>query len=320
MDPRVLLKAAGFLFLIVVGVPGNVFILIQFICLKIIEKKLLPANIMLVVLALANLLVLFSRVLPQSLEALGLSNLLNDNECMLIIYTYRVSRAMCIAITSLLSCHQCILIAPNSKMWSFLKQNVSQNMSIIIFSVWLIILIMYPYSMSIARAKGNFTTSPFTLHVVFCNIDFLNYFSYILNGAFMASRDFLFVGLMTLASGYIVYLLINHEKTVREIRSSSRKKGKSVEYKASRAVILLVALYVVLFGLDNSMWIYTLTMSNVSPDMNDVRIMLACSYSALSPLVIIATNQKLQQRVKFRNKNKEILWTSQSSSMNNLPP
>ncbi|XP_073525282.1 olfactory receptor class A-like protein 1 [Phyllobates terribilis] len=296
MDPRVLLKASGFLFLMVIGIPGNVFILIQFICLKIIEKKLLPANIMLVVLALANLLVLFSRVLPQSLEAIGLSNLLSDTECMLIIYTYRVSRAMCIAITSMLSCHQCILIAPNSRGWFFLKQKVSQNMSILISTVWLIILIMYPYSMSISRAKGNFTTSPFTLHVVFCNIDFKNYFSYILNGAFMASRDFIFVGLMTLASGYIVYLLINHERTVREIRSLDKRKRKSVEYKASRAVIVLVVLYVVLFGLDNSMWIYTLTMSNVSPEMNDARIMLACSYSAISLLVIIATNQKLQQR------------------------
>ncbi|KAM3936071.1 olfactory receptor class A-like protein 1 [Leptodactylus fuscus] len=320
MDPRVLLKAAGFLFLLTVGVPGNVYILVQFICLKIIDKKLLPANVILMVLALANLLVLFSRVLPQCLEAIGVRNLLNNTECMLIIYTYRVSRAMCIAITSLLSCHQCIVIAPNSAVWSFLKQNVSQNTSIIIFTIWLIILIMYPYSMSIARAKGNFTTSPFTLHVVYCDIDFLNYFSYILNGAFMASRDFIFVGLMTLASGYILYILFNHEKTVREIRSSDRKKRNSVEYKASRAVILLVALYVVLFGLDNSMWIYTLTMSNVSPDMNDARIMLACSYSALSPLVIIATNQKLQQRIKCKQKHRANFWISQNSSVSDLPP
>ncbi|XP_071989605.1 olfactory receptor class A-like protein 1 [Engystomops pustulosus] len=320
MDPRVLFKAAGFLFFMVVGIPGNVFILVQFICLKVIEKKLLPAHFMLVVLALANLIVIFSRVLPQSLEAVGLSNLLNNTECMLIIYSYRVSRAMCIAVTSLLSCHQCIIIAPNSGVWSFLKQKVSQNMSIIVFTTWLIILIMYPYSMSIARAKGNFTTSPFVLHVVFCNIDFLNYFSYILNGAFMASRDFIFVALMTLASSYIVYLLLNHERTIRGIRSSDRKKRNSMEYKASRAVILLVALYVVLFGLDNSMWIYTLTMSNVSPDLNDARIMLACSYSALSPLIIIATNKKLQQRAKFRNKNRAILWTMQNSSMSDVPP
>ncbi|XP_056416665.1 olfactory receptor class A-like protein 1 [Hyla sarda] len=318
MDPHALLKAAGFLFLMVVGVPGNIFILVQFICLRIVEKKLLSANIMLVVLALANLLVLFSRILPQSLEAIGMNNLLNDTECMLIIYTYRVSRAMCIAITSLLSCHQCILIAPNFGVWSFLKQKVSQNTSIIISTIWLMILIMYPYSMSIARAKGNFTTSPFTLHVIFCNIDFVNYFSYILNGAFMATRDFIFVGLMTLASSYIVYLLLSHEKTVRGIRSSDKRKKKSVEYKASRAVILLVVLYVVLFGLDNSMWIYTLTMSGVSPETNDARIMLSCSYSALSPFVIIATNQKLQQRVKYRQKKKAILWISQNSTISDL--
>ncbi|XP_063301869.1 olfactory receptor class A-like protein 1 [Pelobates fuscus] len=314
MDTRLAFKATGFLLLLVIGVPGNIFILSQFTFLRIIEKKLPPANVILMVLSFVNLLVLLSRVIPQSLEAIGVENLLNDIECKLALYTYRVSRAMSISVTSLLSCHQCILITPNTGMWSCLKQRMISNINTIILILWFINIIMYPYSMSIARAKGNFTTSPYTLHVVYCNMDFLNYFSYILNGAFMASRDFIFVGLMTLASGYLVYVLLSHEKMIKNIRSSDRKKGRSVEYKASRAVILLVALYVVLFGMDNAMWIYTLTMSNVSPDINDARILLACSYSALSPLVIIATNSKLQQKMQRSPKNRSLHWTSSNSS------
>ncbi|XP_075471534.1 olfactory receptor class A-like protein 1 [Ascaphus truei] len=312
MDLHLLFKATGLLLLVVIGIPGNVFILLQFTCLRIIEKKLLPANIILMVLALVNLLVILSRGIPQSLKAIGLENVLDDTQCKFVIYTYRVSRAMCICVTSLLSCHQCVLISPTTRMGVYLKQRVTRNVSNIIFIIWLINLIIYPYSSSIAVARGNFTTSPYTLHLMYCDIDFLNYVSYTLNGSFLASRDFIFVGLMTLASTYIVYVLLRHEKTIKDIRSSDRAKGRSVEYKASRAVILLVALYVALFGFDNCMWIYTLTLSNVTPDMNDARIVLACSYSALSPVVIIATNPKLQKKVKCSQRTNSLPWTSQN--------
>ncbi|XP_053311870.1 olfactory receptor class A-like protein 1 [Spea bombifrons] len=314
MDLHLLFKAIGFILLLVIGVPGNIFIIAQFTCFRIIEKKLLPANIILLVLSIVNLLVLLSRVIPQSLEAIGMENLLSDVECKLVIYTYRVSRAMSISVTSLLSCYQCLLITPRSGLCTYLKKIVTHNISILILILWIINIIMYTYSMSISRAKGNFTTSPYTLHVVYCNIDFLNYFTYILNGAFFTNRDFIFIGLMTLASGYIVYLLISHEKSIKGIRRSDRHKGRSVEYKASRAVILLVCLYVLLFGLDNAMWIYTLTMSNVSPNMNDARILLACSYSALSPLIIITSNPKLQQSMKWSQKN--MMIHSQTSQNN----
>ncbi|XP_071989609.1 olfactory receptor class A-like protein 1 [Engystomops pustulosus] len=297
MHPLLLLKAIGFFLLVVIGIPGNMFILIQFTFIKIIEKKLLPTNTILTVLATANLLVIFSRIIPQSLYAIGIEDLLDNTECKLVIYTYRVSRAMSICTTSLLSCHQCILIAPSTKVWTYLKQKVSQNVMTIIIILCFINLSMYPYSF-LALARKNITTSPYALHLVYCDVDFLNYTAYIINGSIYTLRDFIFVGLMALASIYIVFTLLRHEKTVKGIRSSNRGQKRSTEYKASRAVILLVALYVVLFGLDNSMWIYTLTLSNVSSDMNDIRIFLASSYATLSPIVIIITNPKLKHSWK----------------------
>ncbi|XP_075471535.1 olfactory receptor class A-like protein 1 [Ascaphus truei] len=312
MDPSLLVKATGFLLLVVIGIPGNVLILLQFTHIRIIEKKLLTINIILMVLALVNLFVVVSRVIPQSLNAIGLENLLDDTECKLVIYTYRVSRAMSICVTSLLSCQQCILIAPTTRLWAYLKRRTTQNVVVIIIFLWLINLSMYPYSILNARArKKNLTTSPYTLHLVYCNADFLNYMSYIVNGTFYALRDFIFVMLMALASSYIVYVLLNHERSIKGIRSSARVQGRSVEYKASRAVILLVALYVVLFGMDNSMWIYTLTLSNVSPDMNDIRIFLASSYSTLSPIVIIATNPKLRRSLTCSYEKKPLSCTHQ---------
>uniref|UniRef100_A0A6I8R407 Vomeronasal type-1 receptor n=2 Tax=Xenopus tropicalis TaxID=8364 RepID=A0A6I8R407_XENTR len=307
MNILLYVKAVGFFLLAATGIPGNMYILVKFAIIKVTEKKLLPTNSILMVLAFMNLLIVFSRINLQFLNAIGVENFLDDSKCKFFVYTYRVGRAMSICTTSLLSCYQCIIIAPQTRLWAYLKQKAMQNVFFITTAILIANLILYPSSIIYAIAKNNSTTSPYTLRLVYCDMDYLTYETYIINGAIFASRDFLFVGLMTVASIYIVYVLFCHEKSIKGKRSTDRLPGKSVEYKASRAVVMLVILYVILFGFDNSMWIYTLTLSNVTPDMNDARIVLACSYSALSPIVIIATNPKLQQMLTFLKRRKFVL-------------
>ncbi|XP_063301427.1 olfactory receptor class A-like protein 1 [Pelobates fuscus] len=310
-------KAAGFLLLMTIGIPGNIFILFQFTYTRVLEKKLLHTNIILMALAVANLLLILSRIIPESLNSLGIKDLLNDPECKLVIFTFRVSRAMSICVTSLLSCYQCILIAPRRSFWLYIKKIVTQNVVIILIILWFINLSVYPYFVWNARARRNLTSSPYTLHLVYCDADFLTYIAYVAIGSFYALRDLFSVGLMTLASSYIVYRLLSHERSMKGMRSSDKSQSRTVEYKASRAVILLVALYVLLFGLDNSMWIYTLTLSNVSPNMNEIRIFLASSYSAFSPIVIILTNPKFDQCFVHCNRNRSLPLLPQQGSVSN---
>ncbi|MEE6493456.1 hypothetical protein FKM82_016846 [Ascaphus truei] len=315
MDIHLLLKAIFFFFLAVMGIPGNILILLKLAYARAKEKKLLPTNVILMALASVNLLVVLSRVIPQALNAIGVKNLLDDDKCKLFLFTFRVSRAMSICLTSLHSCHQCIRLAPATSLWIYLKQRVTQNLLVIAIIILLSINSCLCSSFPLyAHAKKNSTTSPYTLHLVYCNTDFLTYISYIVNGTIYTVRDFLFVGLMILTSSYIVYVLLRHMKNIKGLRRSDRDKVKLVEYKASRAVILLVAQYVMFFSLDNSMWVYTLTLSNVSANLNDARIGLACSFSALSPVVIIATNPKLQWKGTFVLTRQRLIQTDQEES------
>uniref|UniRef100_A0A8C5PCA8 Vomeronasal type-1 receptor n=1 Tax=Leptobrachium leishanense TaxID=445787 RepID=A0A8C5PCA8_9ANUR len=292
----------GFIILMVIGIPGNTFILIRFAYLKLKERKLKPTDTILMGLALVNLILVLNRVIPQALEALGMDDLFSDTECKVVLFTYRVSRAMAICITSLLSCHQCISIAPANRHWIFLKQKVSNNITRIILVFFCFNVALYPSRIIYGRARRNVTVSLYTLHLVYCDCDFGNYNSYILNGVFPVVREVLVVGLMVLASLYIVYILFQHQKAIMGMRSSDKDNVKSVEYRASRAVIMLVALYVALFGMDTSVWIYTLSLHNVSSDINDARIFLGASYSALSPVVVIATNPKLHKELYLCSK------------------
>ncbi|XP_056416129.1 olfactory receptor class A-like protein 1 [Hyla sarda] len=307
MEVRLLVKALAFILLMVIGIPGNFFILLKFFYIKLIEKRLLPANIILMVLALSNILVVFSRVIPQALYAIGIKDLLDDKECKLVLFTFRVSRAMSICVTSLLSCHQCVLVAPINRYWSYLKEKLSKNVTLVIILLLAMNISLYPSTVLYGQATSNYT-SQYSLHLVYCDADFVTYISFLLNGLVSVIREIIFVGLMTLSSSYMVSILYQHGKNIKGKRASDRGQTRSTEYRASRAVILLVALYVLLYGMDNSMWIYTLSLSVVSPEMNDTRIFLAASYSALSPIVIIATNPKLHKgtQSKWRKKIVEI--------------
>ncbi|KAM4701910.1 olfactory receptor class A-like protein 1 [Discoglossus pictus] len=316
MEIRLLLKALGFILLVVIGIPGNVFILLKFTHVKIIEKKLLPANIIQMVLATSNILVIFSRVIPQALDAIGVENLLDDTECKLVLFTYRVSRAMSICITSYLSCHQCVLIAPVTQYWVYFKDKLNQNVSLIIILILALNMSLYPSALIYGKARTNSTTSPYVLRLVYCNADFLTYVSFLLNGLVSVIREIIFLGLMAFSSSYIVSMLHRHGKSMKGMRSSDRGQTRTVEYKASRAVISLVVLYVLLYGMDNSMWIYTLTLSSVSTEMNDTRIFLAASYSAMSPMVIIATNPKLH--ITFKNPWKKKLIESKKKGISKM--
>ncbi|OCT91586.1 hypothetical protein XELAEV_18014645mg [Xenopus laevis] len=267
------LKAAGFLCLLIIGIPANISLILRFVHMGFLEKKLLPANIIRMSLSCANLFVLISRIIPQTLFSIGLKHLFNDQHCKLVIFVFRVSRAMVICITSFLSCHQCIIIAPATGNWKYLKQIVSRYVLIIIFLFLAMNVAIYPNPILFGWATTN-ETSPYTLHLVYCDVDFMNYATYLINGLVSAIREIIFVGLMALSSMYMV-------ANVR------------IEYKASRAVILLVTMYMALFGMDNSMWIYTLTMTNVDPDVSDTRVFLAASFAALSPIHIFSTTPKL---------------------------
>ncbi|XP_075189703.1 olfactory receptor class A-like protein 1 [Anomaloglossus baeobatrachus] len=299
MEIRLLLKALGFILLLVLGIPGNIFILLKFACIKIVEKKLLPANIILLAIIFSNIVVIFSRVLPQAMAGVGVEHLLNDLQCKFVLVSYRVSRAMSICGTSFLSLYQCTLIATMNTFWSKLKVIITQYVKVIIALLFGINLSIYCVTFYFTNVKTNTTTSAYTLQLVYCTLDFKAYESFITYGAIVTIREIISLALLALSSSYIVYVLIQHAKSIRGIRSSDRGQNQTVEHKASRSVILLVAMYVLLYGMDNTIWVYSLTMTKIDPEIHELRVFLSTSYSALSPFLLIATNPKLHKKTSI---------------------
>ncbi|XP_043932217.1 olfactory receptor class A-like protein 1 [Protopterus annectens] len=304
MEIQLNLKSAGFVLLLVIGISANFTILMLFLVSAISDKKLMPTDFILTKLSFVNIVVVLVRGIPQTLTALGMQKLFNDNGCKFVVFTYRVCRAMCVCTTAVLSIYQCIILLPPSSKYVTLKQKASQNIHLIFIFLWCINYIIYiPVGFMYSQSEVNLSITKYTLNLQFCFVRLPDEASYTVYGTIFSFRDFFFVGLMVLSSSYIVAVLYKHNKRLQNMRSLDKKQGNSIELKVAKAVVMLVALYVFLFGLDNAIWMYTLNVSKVEAAISEIRAFLVILYNAVSPLLIIGTNKKIQQKLKCISTN-----------------
>ncbi|XP_029357852.1 olfactory receptor class A related 2 isoform X2 [Echeneis naucrates] len=141
------------------------------------------------------------------------------------------------------------------------------------------------------------------------------------NGAAQVGRDVVPMALMTLASLIILVFLYKHSQQVKGLRSSKSGGGScgrsgGAEQRAAKAVVMLVSLYVVLYGVDNGLWVYTLTVRRTmsSSFISDLRIFFSSLYAALSPVVIIVSNRKVNGTLRCAVQQKPVQEKTKSLS------
>ncbi|KAL4622482.1 vomeronasal type-1 receptor 1-like [Arapaima gigas] len=235
MEVRVVLKATGFICLVLVGIPANLSVLLLFCHLHFTHGRLPPNDFILTTLAVNNLAVLLFRGIPQTLVALGLRYFMNDWGCKVVIFSYRMSRAMSICVTALLGCYQSVSVAPATPRWTVLKHWLTAHLphAIIIFWVMNAFIchgaILYPQTPPI-----NGSIPEYTLNLEFCIVVFPGFEVFIVHGVVYTVRDVAFVGVMVLAAVYMLLVLYRHRQQMKGLRGASR-----ASVVASQAVLLL---------------------------------------------------------------------------------
>lgn len=288
--------------LTVVGVPGNSAIILAFFLSLYKENRLLPADAILLHLACANLMVVGIRCLLETLASFDLANVFGDVGCKAVIFVYRTSRSLSIWLTFVLSAYQCLSIAPPGSRWASIHTSAAQYLGYIFLSVWAINTCMSSAAIlfSVGIHNGS-SLSNHGINVKLCFVRFPTKQAKDAVGASQVGRDVVPMALMTLASLIILVFLYKHSKKVKGLHSGSGGGGSGgAEQRAAKAVVALVTLYVVLYGVDNGLWVYTLTVRKTmgSSLISDLRIFFSSLYAALSPLVIIATNRKVNSRLR----------------------
>ncbi|KAI7791017.1 olfactory receptor class A related 1 [Triplophysa rosa] len=295
MDLCVTIKGVSFLLQAGLGILANILVLLAYVHIALTDPNLQPVDMILCHLAFADLLLLLTRGVPQTMTLFGLRNLLDDAGCKVVIYTYRIARALSVCITCMLSVFQAVTVAPASGLYlSRLKAMLPQLVVPTFVALWFINMAICIAAPFFSVAPRNGTVPPFTLNLGFCHVDFRDNLSYVINGIAVSVRDFAFVGVMLGSSVYILVLLHRHSRKVRGIR---RVQGGTMETRAAKTVVMLVVLYAVFFGLDNVIWIYMLTVAQVPPVVADMRVFFSSCYASLSPFLIISSNKKVKARM-----------------------
>ncbi|KAL4601475.1 vomeronasal type-1 receptor 1-like [Arapaima gigas] len=277
------LKAVGFICLVAVGIPANLSVLLLFCQLHFSRGYLQPNDFILSNLATINLAVLLCRGIPQTLVALGLRHFFNDQGCKAVITCYRMGRAMSICVTALLGCYQSVSVAPTTHRWAVLKRWLPAHLPHTI--ILLCILNIFDCYRAILDSQAplyNGSIPEYTLNLEFCIVVFPGSQVYMVNGVIYTLRDVFFVAVMVLAAAYMLLVLYRHRQQMKGLRGASRASAG-----ASQAVLLL-----------NALWGYTLSVSRVMPAVSDARVFFASCYSALCPVLILATNRRLARNLR----------------------
>ncbi|XP_060926600.1 olfactory receptor class A-like protein 1 [Limanda limanda] len=311
MDLCVTIKGVSFLLQTGMGILGNAVVLLAYGHIIYAEPKLLPVDMILCHLAFANLMLLLTRCVPQTMTVFGLRHLLNDGGCKVVIYAYRIGRALSVCITCMLSVFQAVTLAPAGPRLSRLKPALPSLVLPTFAGLWLLNMAVCIAAPFFSMAPRNGTVPAFTLNLGFCHVDFRDHLSYVINGVAVSVRDFAFVALMLGSSGYILVLLHHHSRKVRGIR---RTHGGGAETRAAKTVITLVVLYVVFFGIDNVIWIYMLTVAKVSPVVADMRVFFSSSYAFLSPYFIMSSNKKVKAKIMCASEQEQPSVDTQESN------
>ncbi|XP_061543895.1 olfactory receptor class A-like protein 1 isoform X1 [Phycodurus eques] len=292
MASEELVRGMLYVSLTVVGVPGNLAVILAFLSLLYQDKRLLVADVIVLHLACVNLTAVAVRCLLETLASFRLAHIFDDAGCKGVIFVYRMSRSLSIWLTFVLSAYQCLSIAPPGSRRASVRTSVARYLGPVFLVLWLVNACMTSAAVLFSFGAGNASASH-SINVEFCFVNFPSKLSKEANGAAQVGRDVVPMALMALASLIILLFLY------KQSRQARGRRGGGSERRAAKAVVTLVTLYVVLYGVDNGLWVYTLTVKKTmsSSLVSDLRIFFSSLYAALSPLVVIASNRKVNGRL-----------------------
>ncbi|XP_042638532.1 vomeronasal type-1 receptor 4-like [Orycteropus afer afer] len=238
-----------FLFQIIIGMLGNFTLLFHYICLDWSRSKLKTMDSILRNLTVANVLLILSRGIPETVAAFGWRNFLSDFGCKLVFYVHRVARGVSMATTCLLSVFQAITISPRNSKLAELKGKAPKYIdpsNVLCWILYNLINIRVPSYVTGNASNRNITSKRYSLY---CSNIAHNSIADSLYAALVSFLDVLCLGLMSWASGSTVLILYRHKQRVQHIHTRNLSPRASPETRATQSILVLVSTFVSIYAL-----------------------------------------------------------------------
>ncbi|XP_059108824.1 vomeronasal type-1 receptor 4-like [Peromyscus eremicus] len=246
-----------FLFsLITVGVLGNSSILFYYLILILNGRHLMPKDLIIEHLTLANCLSLILRGIPRTLSDFGFKYFLDDVGCKLIVYIYRIMRGVSLYAMCLLSCFQAITINPSNSRWMTLKHRVTKYIGPSCSVGWLVHLFLN--ILTLTRVSGPIYNKNATSRMKYGYCSWFT-FDNVATGLYvflLCFFDGLCLGVMACSSVSMVSLLYRHKRQVKYIHSAQNFLKVSPEDRAAQTILTLVCIFVISYSFSSIVVIF----------------------------------------------------------------
>ncbi|XP_048204227.1 putative vomeronasal receptor-like protein 4 [Perognathus longimembris pacificus] len=277
-----------------VGIVGNIFSFLTYMHMFNGTKKKY-IHILFIHLAFTNSIMLLLKVIPKTLASFGVENFLEDVDCMIFIYLERVTRGLSICTTCLLTLVQAITISPRDSVWRKLKLQSARHILCPLLFLWILNSLISMNLLYHIKTISHMNTSQITQNDSYCYFLPGNLIMRWIFLALMVLRDAVFQGIMSVASGYIVFLLCKHHQHVLYLKGSKFLYKTSPEMKAAHSVLLLMLCFLFFYWTECVLSLFIHSFLQNSSMMVNIQEFLRVGYAILSPFILIPKDRNLAQ-------------------------
>ncbi|XP_005414896.1 PREDICTED: vomeronasal type-1 receptor 2-like [Chinchilla lanigera] len=279
------------IFPIVIGSLGNFSLLCHFIFLYFSGCSTRSTDLILRHLTVANLLVILSRGIPETMAAAGVEDFLSNVGCKLVFYVLIVGKGVSFSATCLLSVCQAITISPRSSRLAELKVKALKYIGPCCILLWLLHMLLnfrVPMLVSDKWSSRNMA-----------NIIDYQYCSAIISGkgntwfftVLSLSHDILCLKLMIWSSGSMVFMLYRHKQRTQHIHRHKISSRSSAETRASQSILILVCAFVSFYTLTSfTYFLFSVYDKSAWWLVNTSALTIVC-FPTASPFILMTREQ-----------------------------
>ncbi|XP_062055905.1 vomeronasal type-1 receptor 90-like [Lepus europaeus] len=285
----------GFYCEVSIGITANAFLLLFHALWFFLKHRPRPTDLAIGHLALIHLVMLIT-VGVMAADIFESRELWDDITCKAVIYSYQVMRGLSLGTTCLLSVLQAITLSPRSSWLAKFKRTASHYNHCGFLFLWVFNLSISACFLISTVATTNHTSNSLMFVTQSCSLWTLIYLPRYTFFILWIIRDVSLLGLMAVSSGYMVTLLCRHKRQSQHLHSTNLSPRASPEHKATRTILLLMSVFVLLYLMDCMVYSFSSTWWKSDPVRLCVQLLVGNGYAMIGPFVLISSEKLI---IKF---------------------
>ncbi|XP_014444440.2 vomeronasal type-1 receptor 3-like, partial [Tupaia chinensis] len=193
-------RGAIYMLLPGLGMVGTLSVFVNYMWNYFLDAEKKPVHVILIHLTFTNIIMIFNKAMPPMMVAFGVKNFLHDTDCKML---------MCP--DSLLTVVQAITISPRASVWGRHQPKAARHILPCLLFFWVLNSLINRHLLHVITSSSRNGS-----HVIenncYCHFQPQRQETRWLTLSGMALHDVLFLGLMGVASGCIMFLLHQQNK------------------------------------------------------------------------------------------------------------